>query len=838
VTAGVPFARGTLSDSAAIALRDGSGNAVPIQVRALDRWSDGSVRWALIDFRAGTGPDGKGEYALGLAPHEDRARRAEVMSVTRAGGGLSIDTGSLRFSVAAHAPLSVRVLAGGVEPESEVARLGLEIRDEADRSLAVEVNDVQIEEAGTERSVLLIRAHAGGGSRPALSVIVRVHVFAGLDVARFDVTLRNPGRARHPGGIWELGDAGSVHLRDAVVVLSLAGEAASSVRCSAEADAPMEECGDRLELCQDSSGRPNWRSLNHVNGKGRIPVTFQGYRLRTGRGERSGLCATPIIEIRRGARQASLAAPEFWQNFPKAIEASASSITLRLFPGQYADTHELQGGEQKTHRVWAAFGPDPVTDVPLGWCRNPLIAYAEPRWYCESEAMPYLTPAAGNPHAGYLRLVSQAVDGDRSFERKRDIIDEYGWRNFGDIYADHEGIYHKDAAPLVSHYNNQYDAAAGMACQFFMTADPRWWAAMDELARHVADIDVYRTDQDKAAFNHGPFWHTFHYLDAGRSSHRGYPKAPGVAGGGPSNEHDYSTGLLLHHCLTGDPWSRETVVGLGEWVIAMDDGRRTVFRWLARGDTGLASSTASTLFHGPGRGAGNSIATLLNAHRLTGDRRFLDKAEQLIRRCIHPADDIGSLQLLDAERRWSYTVFLQQLGRYLACKAERGELDRTYAYARASLLHYARWMREHEYPYLEKPEILEYPTETWAAQDMRKCEVFQLAALHAAGAEREALLERARFFFDYSIDALSLMETRAFTRPVVIMLSAGFARAWFERNAGAALPAPREEPGDFGAPEVFVPQKARALRRAKLLAAAAGVIAVLGGVALLLALLA
>ena len=77
-------------------------------------------------------------------------------------------------------------------------------------------------------------------------------------------------------------------------------------------------------------------------------------------------------------------------------------------------------------------------------------------------------------------------------------------------------------------------------------------------------------------------------------------------------------------------------------------------------------------------------------------------------------------------------MFLQALGKYLDYKAERGELDALYAYARASLLHYARWMAEHEYPYLSKPEMLEYPTETWAAQDMRKAEVLQEAGRWAA----------------------------------------------------------------------------------------------------------
>ena len=40
---------------------------------------------------------------------------------------------------------------------------------------------------------------------------------------------------------------------------------------------------------------------------------------------------------------------------------------------------------------------------------------------------------------------------------------------------------------------------------------------MCQLARHVVDIDIYHTTNDKSAYNHGLFWHTEHYVDAGCS---------------------------------------------------------------------------------------------------------------------------------------------------------------------------------------------------------------------------------------------------------------------------------------------------------------------------------
>ena len=88
---------------------------------------------------------------------------------------------------------------------------------------------------------------------------------------------------------------------------------------------------------------------------------------------------------------------------------------------------------------------------------------------------------------------------------------------------------------------------------------------------------------------------------------------------------------------------------MARWVIDMDDGRKTPFRLLSRADTGRASQSRDEGYHGPGRGSGNSLAALLDGHRLSGDPAFLAKAEQLVRRCVHPADDVPKRNLLDVD---------------------------------------------------------------------------------------------------------------------------------------------------------------------------------------------
>jgi hypothetical protein len=628
-----------------------------------------------------------------------------------------------------------------------------------------------------------------------------------------------------------LGDPGSQYLRDLSFLITPPQAVPWTVFCSPEVGSPLQQCADAFLLYQDSSGGNNWNSPNHRNRTGAIPLRFKGYRLRTGSDDLAGLRSTPVAQLQSAAMKISIAHRRFWQRFPKAMSVADDTLRLGLLPGEFGDVHEVQGGEQITEEFVVSLADDDITETALEWVREPLRVSADPEWYCAAGAMPHLTPVKDDPNVGHLALVNAAIQGDDTFEHKRERLDEYGWRNFGDIYADHEAVFHQGADIFVSHYNNQYDAIAGMVVQYFRSRDLRWFDLLDDLARHVIDIDIYHTTEDKAAYNGGFFWHTAHHIHADLSTHRTYPRSGG-ASGGPAPEHNYNTGLMLYYFLTGDRRAREAVVTLGQWVVDVDDGDKTPLKWIARRRTGLASATGSLSYHGPGRAPGNSIVALLNASRLSGDDSYLAKAEELIRRCSHPAEDIESLSLLDAERRWFYTVFLQALGRYLEVKEEQNRPDDMYSYARAVLLHYARWMAEHEYPYLDKPEILEFPNETWVAQDMRKSEVFNYASKYVDQGEREVLRDRSRFFFDYSVSTLLRMRTATFTRPLVLLLTNGNGQHGFQISPPVTVSILRTS-ADFGAPARFTPQKTLALRRLRIaaiifvLAAAAAVIALI-----------
>ncbi len=813
VSVGVALPRGGAHRDDHWALLDPAGAHVPLQVTTLDWWGDGSVRWVLVEFQADLLAGATSRYSL--VHQTPSAAEALTLSVEHAGEAMRVDTGAAAFDLRRNGPafLSQASVDG-------VALLGASAIDAEDLQggrYQFRPRQLTLERVGAVTAVVRIDGGLCGANEVAwLDARLHLQFFAGLGTVKASLAITNPRAARHPGGAWDLGDPGSVLIRDLSVRLTPTASSAGETWASLDCGEPMTPAGPRFSVTQVSSGGSNWRHPNHMNREGQVPELFRGFRAWRREAEVTGLRATPIASIGSGNARISIAMPRFWEVFPKALVLGPQECTIGILPKQYSDTHELQGGERTTFTFLACVGRETVSAEPLAWARSPLSVAAEPQSYRLAGAWAPLAAGTAETRANYELLVNQAIEGDHAFALRRDAIDEYGWRNFGEIYADHEAV---NANPpdggqaidaMVSHYNNQYDAVAGFATRFLQTGDSRWWAAMDQLAAHVTDIDLYHTTRDRAAYNGGYFWHTQHHAPAGTATHRAYSRRSGTSGGGPSAEHNYTTGLLLHHFLTGSAASRAAVIQLADWVLDMDDGRKSRFRWIDRSDTGLASGTRSPDFHGPGRGAGNSINALLDAHRLTGFRHYLDKADSLIARCVHPDDDPESFDLKDAENRWSYTVFLQALGKYLDHRADRGLIDEPFAYARAVLLNYASWMAANERPYLDAPDRLEHPTETWAAQDVRKAAVFEFAARHAVGDDaRGQFLAKADFFFDYAVTALRASPTGRLSRPLVLLLAYGFQRPLMPlpTEASVALPAPSVNRAPF------VPLRRRLLRR-------------------------
>ena len=803
VTVSVPFPKGALADPRTVRVLDPEGHPVLSQAEVLASWTGGSVKWLRLDFLGET-TERPWEIVV----------RSGVEVGHEAGSVLELTSsvlvfGTIQFTI--HRGITRDLVSMGRDGRPVFSRIGLSLREDRDVVETLEIEGIHVEATGSVCTRVRVRGRFQGTSKSRFSVRFTLYPeFEHTGLVRADVTLHNPCRAQHPGGLWDLGDRGSIVFRELALNVVLDPPIG---RGNEDNEQFLDSDGKNVEIDQESSGGENWQCRTHVNRLGRVPLRFRGYRARTATKENSGNRANPVAMAETVNWRHGVAVPGFWQEFPKSIQSKNDGIKVGLFPGQRAEPHELQGGERKTHTVWIDSAPAGYT-TNLGWVYNPIVARLNPEWYAASGAIRDLSPASADPGNPLDELLAEA-GGPEGLVARREIIDEYGWRNFGEVYADHEAAYYEGPPPCVSHYNNQYDMIRGFALQFLRTGDPRWVELFGPLAKHVSDIDIYHTQEDKAAYNGGLFWFTDHYKDAATCTHRTYSKAnckPGDTsyGGGPSAAHNFSAGLLLAHYLTGNPDFREDVLELADWVIAMDDGRKTPLGLIDRGPTGLASFTFDPAYHGPGRGAGNSIAVLLDGWQASGDRKYLEKAEELIRRAVHPDDDVASRDLLNVELRWSYTIFLSSLARYLDDKAEAGELDLMYAYARASLVRYALWMLEHERPYFDKPEQLEYPTEAWAGQELRKGNVLRLAARHAEEADREALGRRGDEIAARGWSDLFGFETRTSARALALAMGEGSRDVALRGRPAEPMLGPSGT-FDFGRPQTFVSQKHRVL---------------------------
>ncbi len=811
---GVPLAKGALHDPTAISVRDANGRTLAHQALPLALWSDRSIKWLLLD--AITPVPARARTSVFVLPAAEAvavgtaASERCAISWMQDPAGFDIDTGAAHFRLTmdAAAPLkSVRVAGREL-----LAQPGSGIRLRMDgAALAPLTTGVAVEESGPLRLVVAYEGGFGGPRRRTeLQFHARCTFLAGSALVRLELQIRNPRAARHVGGTWDLGDPGSIRFDDLSVDL-YPQSSMTALRWYAQSPADARENGsEEWVLHQASSGGEHWNCANHVDASGAVRLPFKGYRVRNGATlEAQGLRATPCVQASGPEGWVAATVEDFWQNFPKALRFARGVLGVGVFPAESQHPFELQGGERKRHGILLDFGA-PRTETSIPQMQRPVLSWVDPDSVERSRVIAHLIAVQSDADAEYLRYIGNVVDGPHAFLRKREAIDEYGWRNFGDLYADHEAVNHRGPAPFISHYNNQYDFIGSALVHYLRSGDVRWRQLAEEAARHTIDIDIYHTDTDRPAFNGGLFWHTDHYRPAATSTHRTYSRQNGAGadyGGGPSNEHDYSTGLLYYYFLSGDRYARECVLRLAEWVIAMDDGCRTIRSVLNSRPTGYASKTVDAAFHGPGRGAGNSINTLLDAYALTRDQRYMRKLEELIRRCIHPADDIDALGLSEPEHRWSYLVFLQVLGRFLDVKVEAGEFDYWFHYARESLLHYAGWIARCEVPYRDILHKVELPTESWPAHDSRKSHVLHVAAKYAPEFARAGLRERAAFFRKRCLEDLLSFETAFLTRPLVILCGSGYVHGYYTKYPDvAAMPAGHGH--FFGEPTVFLPQRA------------------------------
>lgn len=773
---GLPCPQGMVTDCDRLAIVDLDGKQINAALQATAQWADGSVKWclakiALIDCHAS-----ELELTVRLENAPSEALAKALVEVTSKPDGFIIQSGQAVFEFDQNTVFpSVTV---NDTPVWMAAANSPVLTTIDNTPCDFTINSITLDEQSSVSCRVIVDGSYKTDSSQELSARFIFHVLPAAQLS-FVCELHNKQRAMHPGGIWDLGDSGSFKFNDFSITIQKEIDATSSLMT--EPGAKWIAATKPTVLFQASSGGEKWNCAVHKNAEGHVSNKFRGYKVTAGTETLlDGKRANPTLAVTTSDNTFTAHTQNFWQNFPKSIDIDAKEISFRLFPHHHGDAYELQGGERKTHQMMFNFtaGTEPVDTTNA--TTTPLAA-VDSSAYMDAGVFSYFHDTLQSK--SYDDLITPTTNEETGFFKKRELLDEFGWRNFGDIHADHEAAYHDSDEPYVSHYNNQYDPIFGFARQYALTGNTDWQHLLTDLARHVMDIDIYRTDDDRAEYNHGLFWHTDHYVEAHTGTHRTYSAGQvdkdgnPPMGGGPGPEHCYSSGLALYYFMTGDEEAKQTVLGLGEWIQNYHEGTGTLLEAAKRT---LGEDTASFIKTCKGakifkyrypmdRGTGNYMRTLLDCFELTNDSKHLQQVEMIIKNTAGPYDEIEARNLDDIEYNWWYIIFLQDLIRYLDLKRAMDQRDSNFYYARSTLLYYVQWMVKNDKPFLESADRLLHPNATWIAQESRKIHVFYAAYKYALK-NRSTFLERARFYRDYVTKNLSESNTLHYTRIQILLL--------------------------------------------------------------------
>ena len=764
----IPLPQGLVSSLNQLKLLN-DGQSINCNAKITSHWHDKSIKWLTLDFFASSQTN---QYSLVINNNQHFASHVgiatsfnnNVVTIYTNDSIFSFDINSSRFSW-------ISKQAG-----CEIKSGYLELFAQGDELLQTTVTEHKCEnfynladESVQKVTLQLSLEHHHITAHTCLNSTLFFTIYNKPSLLNIEHRLHNPKSAIHPNGHWDLGDESSIQFRSAAMVFEL--PVITSLELKTHENDQWHESPSRpFTLQQFSSGGESWQSPVHVDKNNIVSLKQQGAELTSSDGSITSLDrALPSIMINA---ELSLTMEQFWQNFPKSLTVKDNKIILGLFPAT-EQLHELQGGESKTHNIWLCHEHDKDA---LCWVHHKNQLTVSYEWL-QLAITGQVAICSKNPK-NYSNLVQPAISGVDSFFEKREKIDEYGWRNFGDLYADHETAYYDGDDLFVSHYNNQYDPIFGFLKQFLISGDTRWFELADDLAKHVKNIDMYHTTEDKAEYNGGLFWHTDHYLPAFTATHRSYSKHQDsnayqdhAGGGGPGGQHCYTTGLMLHYLLTGNETSKNAVLTLSAWITCVYEGTNTCLELLlALKNRHVAGAKNHFTGQYPlDRGTANYIIALLDSFELTQERSYLTRVEHIISHTVHPNEDVKLRNLKDVENTWFYTVFLQAVCRYLIVKQQLDELDSSFYYSRDCLLNFANWMVKHEYMYLDKPDILEYPNDTWTAQDLRKATVF--AAAHYFSPQHEQIyLDKAEYFENQVSSRLNSSATKTYTRIMVLVL--------------------------------------------------------------------
>lgn len=308
VTTGVPFPRGALKSPENIRIVDEKGKEVNAEAKASARWTpNGYVKWALVDFTAKPDPKKNKTYFLEFGKKISRKKPDKKLKINETKENIEIDTGKIKFTVSkarfrfvdnawldlnkdGKCSADEKIICPSVKSGSYMT----DNNGDVFMSGNIKPEKVELEEKGALRAVIKATGWQADEKGKKLGrYIVRVHAYAGQSFLR----------VFHTFIITE--DSKKTRYKDIALETNLTKIDKSFLGMEKEAK---------------------------VSGSLLVQDAWNHYFVEGGTKKIEGKCAPGWITALNGKGALTVALRDFWQNYPKELEADKNALTVHFWP--------------------------------------------------------------------------------------------------------------------------------------------------------------------------------------------------------------------------------------------------------------------------------------------------------------------------------------------------------------------------------------------------------------------------------------------------------------------------------------------------------------------------
>jgi hypothetical protein len=545
---GVPWPRGAVSKSTALALHAADGGSVPVQTWPLAYWPDGSLKWTGHAVTSAVRAE-----SLRLAPGTPTAPEKPV-TVRRNGSRITLANGVVEVVVACGGPVAIPTISRGGRATATNGTLVLRLQDTPEDvgtthqdDWAVVVERADIEQSGPVRAVVRLSGNyrPDRGKRAILPWTLRIYLGAGDESIRlvhsftwdadenrdfirglglrFSVPLTDDPHNRHvrfgstDGGVW------GEPVRVLTGLRRDPGAAVRAAQVAGTATPPVDQWGQQVR-----DGYQQLALWNDFTLFQESPRHFAVWKRTTDRGcwlkhAGRGQRASGFGYVGGVSGGLGFGMCDFWQRFPRSLDVrgaatGTASVTLWSYSPQaqpmdlrrydsvahgldlsYEDVQEgfatPQGMMRSTDMQLWAFAATPSRDTIAALATvltaPPQLVAAPETYHAAGVFGRWSLPDRSTPARAALE---DSVASDvRFYAGQVDQREWYGFWNYGDVMHTYDANRHEWRYDVGGYAwdNAELGSDAMLWYAFLRSGDPDTFRLARAMTAHVSEVDTH-----------------------------------------------------------------------------------------------------------------------------------------------------------------------------------------------------------------------------------------------------------------------------------------------------------------------------------------------------------